>query len=388
MFENVISEVGSRLGLGDQAKPLVQMLAGYIANPATGGLSGFLDKFRNAGLGTMVQSWLGDSSIPQAPSNEQVQNILGERDGLLDKISARTGLPLDRVTTAISALLPMLISRLTPAGTIPSVLPTEFASFASQGQSLMGVVTGGLGAAAAGIGAAAGATAGAVGAGAAHASHAASETVSSAAAAVPAQSSGIAKWLPWLIGALVVIFGISYCSKQKTDVPAPAPAAVPAPVTPAPEPVPESTPAPAATAPDTAAAPAASTAATPASDSYTAPVGAGILDGMLQDTPLLRVFFDSGKVEVAAEFAEKAKPMVAFLQANPDVKAVVSGFNDPTGDAEKNADLSKKRAQAVQAALVMAGVPQERTVLEKPAEATDMAATNAASRRVDVMLRK
>ncbi|QXZ10064.1 OmpA family protein [Comamonas sp. Y33R10-2] len=385
MFENVISEVGSRLGLGDQAKPLVQMLAGYIANPATGGLSGFLNKFRNAGLGTMVQSWLGDSSSPQAPSNEQLQNILGEKEGLLDKISARTGLPLDRVATAISALLPMLISRLTPGGTIPTVLPTEFASFASQGQSLMGMVTGGLGAAAAGVGA----TAAAVGAGAAHAGHTARETVSSAAAAVPAESSGIAKWLPWLIGALVVIFGISYCSKQKTDVPAPAPAAVPAPVTPepTPTPVPEPTPAPAATAPDTSA-PAASTAATPASDSFTAPVGAGILDGMLQDTPLLRVFFDSGKVEVAAEFAEKVKPMVAFLQANPDVKAVVSGFNDPTGDAVKNAELSKKRAQAVQAALVMAGVPQDRTVLEKPAETTDTAATNAASRRVDVMLRK
>ena len=78
MFENVISEVGSRLGLGDQAKPLVQMLAGYIANPATGGLSGFLDKFRNAGLSTMVQSWLGSSSTPQAPSNDQLQSVLAD----------------------------------------------------------------------------------------------------------------------------------------------------------------------------------------------------------------------------------------------------------------------------------------------------------------------
>ena len=54
----------------------------------------------------------------------------------------------------------------------------------------------------------------------------------------------------------------------------------------------------------------------------------------------------------------------------------------------KNAELSKHRAQAVRAALVLAGVPEDRTVLEKPADATDTGTTNAASRRVDVMLRK
>ena len=71
-----------------------------------------------------------------------------------------------------------------------------------------------------------------------------------------------------------------------------------------------------------------------------------------------------------------------------DVKAVISGFNDPTGDAAKNAELSKHRAQAVRAARVLAGVPEDRTTLEKPVEASDTGANNAASRRVDVMVRK
>jgi hypothetical protein len=80
--------------------------------------------------------------------------------------------------------------------------------------------------------------------------------------------------------------------------------------------------------------------------------------------PMLRVFFDSGKTEVAPEFADKAKALVAYLQGNPDAKAVISGFNDPTGDPAKNAELSKHRAEAVQTALVAAGVPIERTALE------------------------
>lgn len=348
MLDTLIREVSARLGLGDQARPLIQMLVAYMANPATGGLSGFLDKFRAAGMGGLVQSWLGSATTPQVPSASQLDTVLGAGDGLLNKVSTRLGLPYDKVGTAVAALLPMLVSRMTPGGTVPHVLPAEFNDIAREGQSLLGMGK----EAAARVTAAAGA----------------------AAAPVAAASGGIGKWLPWLIAALVVIFGISYCAKGKqpaeAPAPAPAPAAVPAPA--APEPAPSPAPA----------------AAAPAADSFTAPEGAGVLDGVLQDMPLLRVFFDSGKTDVAPEFADKAKAVVAYLQGNPDVKAVISGFNDPTGDPVKNAELSRRRAEAVQAALVAAGVPADRTALEKPAETSDTGVTNAASRRVDVVLRK
>ena len=345
MLDTLIREVSARLGLGDQARPLIQMLVAYIANPATGGLSGFLDKFRSAGMDGLVQSWLGSATTPQVPSASQLDTVLGAGDGLLNKLATRLGLPYDKVSTAVAALLPMLVSRMTPGGTVPNVLPTEFNDIAREGQSLFGM-------------------------GQAAARAAATAATASAAAPVAAASGGIGKWLPWLIAALVVILGISYCAKGKPPAEAPAPAAVPAPAAPAPAPAP----APAATP--------------PATDSFTAPEGAGVLEGMLQDMPMLRVFFDSGKTEVAPEFADKAKALVAYLQGNPDAKAVISGFNDPTGDPAKNAELSKHRAEAVQTALVAAGVPIERTALEKPADTTDTGASNAASRRVDVVLRK
>ncbi|MDH1704264.1 YidB family protein, partial [Comamonas terrigena] len=126
MLDTLIREVSARLGLGDQARPLIQMLVAYIANPATGGLSGFLDKFRSAGMDGLVQSWLGSATTPQVPSASQLDTVLGAGDGLLNKLATRLGLPYDKVSTAVAALLPMLVSRMTPGGTVPNVLPTEF----------------------------------------------------------------------------------------------------------------------------------------------------------------------------------------------------------------------------------------------------------------------
>ena len=355
MFDSLIREITTRFGLGDQGRSLVQMVLAYITNPATGGLSGMLERLRSSGLEGMVQSWLGNTTTPQVPSNSQVESMFGAGGGLLSTVVSRLGLPRDKATSAIGALLPMLISHLTPGGTVPSVLPAEVSSLVGEGRALLG-------------GALTGAAA-TVGAGAATASAAATKTAAAA-------SGGLGKWLPWIIGALIVIFGVSYCSKKKPDaeVPPPAPAAVPAPAVPAAPPA------------SIDAAPAPTAAAT--GDTFTAPAGAGVLDAMRDSAPMLRVFFDTGKIDVSPEFADKAKGLVDFLKTNADVKAVVSGFNDPTGDPVKNAELSKQRAEAVQAALVAAGVPADRTLLEKPAETTDTGATNAASRRVDVVLRK
>ena len=101
------------------------------------------------------------------------------------------------------------------------------------------------------------------------------------------------------------------------------------------------------------------------------------------DVLQLRIFVEA----VAAEFAARSSALVAYLKANADAKAVVSGFNDPTGDPAKNAELSKQRAQAVQAALVAQGIAQDRTVLEKPVDPTGTGISNAAARRVDVVVR-
>ena len=360
MLDNLIREIGSRFGLsGDQAKSIAQMLLAFVTNPSSGGISGLLQRLRGDGLEGMVQSWLGNSSTPQVPSNAQVESMFGTGagGGLLATIVSRLDLPRDKVVGIVGALLPKLISYLTPGGSVPSVLPAEVASLAEGGRGLLGSALAG--------------TAAAASAGAASVSSAASQT----AAAAGSAGGGLAKWLPWIIGALIVIFGINYCSKKKPDAPAPTPATTSAPAAVTPPASVEAAPAP-------MPAPAASEAA------VGVPTGAAVIDSVAQDLPMLRVFFDSGKTDVAAEFADKSKALVEYLKANAGAKAVISGFNDPTGDPVKNAELSKQRAQAVQSALVAAGIAADRAVLEKPAETSDTGANNAASRRVDVVIRK
>ncbi|HEY4664415.1 MAG TPA: YidB family protein [Comamonas sp.] len=372
MLDTLIREISARWGLGEQGRSLVQMLVAYISNPAAGGLSGFLEKFRNAGWGGMANSWVDNQAVPESPTTAQLESVLGGSSGLLQQISNRLGLSYDKVSGVVAGVLPSLVQRMTPDGHVPATLPAEFAALANEGKALLGL------------------GAGAATAGAAHLGAQRTAAAAATASDVSSSSGGLGKWLPWLIAALVAIFGISYCTQNKSPEAtstssSPMPAPTPAPV--APEP------APAVTSPSNetvAPAPVVPPASSMGESGATAavPEGAGVIDEMVNDMPVLRVFFDTGSTAVAPAFADKAQAMVAYLQSHPGVKAIISGFNDPTGDPAKNAELSKQRAQAVKAALEAAGVPPDSAVLEKPAETTDTGANNAASRRVDVMLRR
>ncbi len=356
MFDVLIREAGARFGLGDKALPLLQMLLAAMTNRDTGGLAGFLEKFKAAGFGPIIQSWLGGGPAAQPISNSQLETVLGNSGGLLSIITSKLGLGRDNVASALGYLLPNLVGKLTPGGSIPSTLPPEVLSLAAAGQSLL--------------------TAAPV----------------AASAAVAPSSSGFAKWLPWIIVALAALFGLSYFTKQRAPEAPPA-ASAPAPVVePATPPASEAAPAASEPASAPAVAPAAEASAAPAASAVAPageePAGAGVVASSAHDMPALKVYFDSGKTEVHADFAAKAAELVDYLKAHADTKAVISGYNDPTGNAAANAELSKQRAQAVQAALVAQGVAEDRTLLEKPAETSGTAATNAASRRVEVVLRK
>ena len=78
-----------------------------------------------------------------------------------------------------------------------------------------------------------------------------------------------------------------------------------------------------------------------------------------------RVYFevDSDKLpadaaDVLAKVAEEARAKGAAV--------LISGFHDASGNAEHNADLAKRRAQAVRHALEANGVAVDKLVLDKP----------------------
>jgi uncharacterized protein YidB (DUF937 family) len=137
MFEVLIREAAARFGVGDKARPLVQILLAAMTAKDTGGLAGFLEKFKVAGLGPLVQSWLGDGENAQSIGNSQVEAVLGTSGGFLSVLTAHLGLPRDQITEAVGYLLPTLVGRLTPDGNLPTNTPAEIADYAEAGQSLL-----------------------------------------------------------------------------------------------------------------------------------------------------------------------------------------------------------------------------------------------------------
>ena len=345
MFDLIIREAASRFGLGDKAGPLVQMLLAYLTNKDTGGLSGFISKLTSSGLGNVSQSWLGGGAGALPVSAAQIESLMGGQTGLLSNVTSKLGISGSTASSALGFLLPMVIGKLTPGGSIPASLSSDVMGFITSGASAL---TNGV-------------------------------TVTAAAAA-GAAGGGLMKWLPWLAAGIAALFLLSYCNKgsdaakQAADGAKNAAAAASATTT--------------ATASTDSAAKATADAADAKTVAEVVPAGSGLVVFTHDGAPALKVYFDSGKTAVAAGFADTAKSLVDHLKTNATSKAVVAGYNDPTGNAAANAELSKNRAKGVAAALKAAGIADDRVMLEKPAETTGSALSNSEARRVEVTVRK
>ena len=116
------------------------------------------------------------------------------------------------------------------------------------------------------------------------------------------------------------------------------------------------------------------------------PDGAGVTAGERNGAPMLTVYFDTGSADVTPDFATVSADLRAYLEANPDASVAISGYNDPSGNAALNAELSKNRAQNVAAALVAQGIAETRTALVKPDDATTTDMTPAEARRVEIIV--
>ena len=125
MLDNVIEDAAGRFGLGPKSGPLMHEVTQLITG-SPGGIGGFIDKFRSAGLGSEVASWLGRSD-GVALTGPQVEKALGSN--ALGGIANRLGLAGGVAATAIGYLLPKLIGQMTPDGVIPSGIPASISGF-------------------------------------------------------------------------------------------------------------------------------------------------------------------------------------------------------------------------------------------------------------------
>lgn len=101
--------------LGGSSNSLTSGLLQMIQNQP-GGLQGLVQSFHDKGMGGLVSSWI--SSGPNPPiSGDQVHQVLGSDQ--VKALAAKAGISPDVAGAAIAQILPGLVDKLTPNGSVP-----------------------------------------------------------------------------------------------------------------------------------------------------------------------------------------------------------------------------------------------------------------------------
>jgi uncharacterized protein YidB (DUF937 family) len=102
-------------GAGTQ-NPLVDIALSFLTNPQTGGLGGLVETFKSKGLNEIMSSWVSTGqNLPI--SGNQIQDVLGS--GLIQQFAKKLGSSGEEVSGGLASLLPEIIDKLTPNGSLP-----------------------------------------------------------------------------------------------------------------------------------------------------------------------------------------------------------------------------------------------------------------------------
>lgn len=116
MFDAIINEANERFDLNGKADTLLSALLALITDKEHGGFHGFLNRFRDTGLGGVADSWVGTGASTPI-SYEQTESALGEET--LKDLSDRSGLEYKKTVSATAFMLPHVVDSLTPEGVVP-----------------------------------------------------------------------------------------------------------------------------------------------------------------------------------------------------------------------------------------------------------------------------
>lgn len=108
--------LGSLFGAGGAAD--VQKLIGPVLELVqnSGGVHGLVEQLKSNGLGEQVSSWVGTGpNIKVDPS--ALTSALGPEK--VQALASKAGVTLEQASSSLTALLPQIVDKLSPAGTIP-----------------------------------------------------------------------------------------------------------------------------------------------------------------------------------------------------------------------------------------------------------------------------
>jgi K(+)-stimulated pyrophosphate-energized sodium pump len=98
----------------------------------------------------------------------------------------------------------------------------------------------------------------------------------------------------------------------------------------------------------------------------------------------VKVFFEVGQIVLNDNGKKTVIDFAETMKKDGTLVAEITGYTDQTGDPEKNSEIAKNRAKAVQEALKTAGIADSRVRLQPPASVMSGAGADADARRVEI----
>jgi len=329
----VIGGIAQKGATPQGASGLISLING--ANLDVASLGNIAGLFGGGGSGVNALLKAGTSSL--------VPGLFGDKAGaLVNALSSASGIKSSSATNLLALIVPLVLTFLKKFMGDKGLNANSLSSLlSSQGPNLQGMLDSRM-SSALGFASPAAFLSGLGGQAADMARGAGAAVAGGAAAATTATKSGLMRWLPWIIGAAVLLFLWNLLSGRSTPTPAPAPPA-------------------AVTAPAPAPAPAAMALSLPA-----------------------KVYFEVGSAAIGADGSNTIGAAADMIKKD-GLKVAVTGYTDKTGDVAKNEELAKSRAAAVRDALKAAGVA-ETSVEMKPPMFVEIGAggSDAEARRVEI----
>lgn len=354
------------------------------ANPSNA--SGVLD------LLTGTSGSILDGAVAKASSAEGVGGLLetgkkllpellgGNAANVADRISQESGVSKAASDSLLALSLPLVLSVLRGKAKDNNLQGSQILGLLGQQQGWLSQALSSDMLSALGIGSLSGLFGSLSGLAGNFGSATAAGTAAVAGATAAAKKGGFGKWIILGIAALAALFAFKCCNTGGGHAPAASAAEASEPEDGAVSAVETSAP----VMPTSAVLDEHETEPAAASEAAASPVSAPATDTsqVLMDGGVAKFFFATGKNDVA----EGAEQVVAdLIEAGKDgKKLVISGFADSTGNAASNQELSKKRAQAVQAFFEAHGVKAGNIELRKPKSTTGAEGNDAEGRRVEV----
>ncbi len=116
LLDGLLEGVAGKLLGGEGSNPLLGMVGNLLSGSQGGGLSGLIQSFNRKGLGDIVSSWVGTGdNLPI--SGQQIQEVLGS--GPIQQMAEKLGTSSEEVSGRLAGLLPQIIDKLTPDGSVP-----------------------------------------------------------------------------------------------------------------------------------------------------------------------------------------------------------------------------------------------------------------------------